>query len=246
MRDADTGHQSLDEAIANPKPERPAPRLSPASRVVDSQQVATANPQRAEKPKKAGRLDASGPGQAHGEQQASALSSDLRLKIQRQNEAIDSFFEQIVASSTEEQLSPTGPALGSRFRFGQQSAHNSAFRHMHSAPVDFGAGRGSPDGSFSVPSSALDRAQDSSPEKEAPRVSRFTLDMNMRQPEPSCGSGARQPAHLPLEARVDPQLESLISSRASGSRKGLEQFAFNIRKSTTKTEASILSSPAWK
>lgn len=242
-RDLDRCHLSLEEARKKPRNEQTCPNPSPANRIIDSEQPEISKSQRHENVKKVSRLDSPVSGRSKA---ASVLSHDLQRKIQKQNDVIDSFFEQLIASSNERQAAVTGPVVAVRVPFSETepSAQNSASRHIDSSSESVGAGRGSPEGNFSVPTSAVDRVLNNPLKSAGPHVSRFTVEI--KKLDSSGSSGSQRPAQWPLEMRLMPQLESLSSSRVSSSRKYCEPSAFNIRKSTTQAEASILSSPAWK
>lgn len=171
------------------------------------------------------------------------LSRDLQEKIKNQNDAIDSFFEQLVESSSEELASPTRPAMeGHPGR--PRPLQTSVFRHTNSAPMDSKGERGSLESSLIVPCLSLDKFNDSTLIRISPQISRFELELKKLDSSGTCEK--HRPVHRHPPAFADSRPEWSSSSRASSSRKKKELSGFNIRKATTQAEATILSSPAWK
>lgn len=171
------------------------------------------------------------------------LSKDLQEKIKNQNEAIDSFFEQLLESSSEDLASPTRPAIeGHPGR--PRALQASAFRHTNSAPMDSKGDRGSLESSFVMPCQSLDKFNDSMLNRAPPQISQFALEVKKLDSSGACEK--RRPVHRAPPALADSRAEWSSSSRASSSRKKKELSGFNIRKATTQAEATILSSPAWK
>jgi len=241
----DSPHREpLDGIKTRPKKQQTASQSKPTNRVVDSLAISPLNNQAGEDLKVAlpgGDTPASG--QSRGDESASALSSELLQKIQKQNHAIDCFLEQLAASSNEEQMSPTGPNIGDRFTKKPSAWQASNFRHMNSSPLDDKPCRASPEVSPTEPTSAF-AASRTARTAVAPQVSRFTIEVNRLEPIEVAG---RQPSsERPLEEPADPQACASRSSRERPARKSRLESAFNIRKSSTLAEASVFSLPAWK